>query len=141
MFQRAQRGDVEVGHPAEQREDTFALADAVLRQDIGKTVGRGAKCSIAEVADRIVAADPAQGELVAASGLHMPIDRLVGDVEAAAGQAFKQGACLRPGERAGAGLVIPEVRADVVLGPFSDALPFHGWPRIPTGKIGAWGLT
>ncbi len=101
VLQRAERGDVEFRHAAKQREDAVALRYAALRQNIGEAIYSRAKRCIGEIADAVVAADPAQGELVAAPGLHMPVDRLVGDVEAAAGKAVKQPARLRPGKRLG----------------------------------------
>ena len=66
-----------------------------MRQDIGKTICRRAKRCIGEIADAVVAPDPAQRKLFAASGFYMPIDRLVSDVEAVAGKPFKQASSFR----------------------------------------------
>jgi len=125
IFPRAERGNVQLGHTAEQREHAVTLAYAALRQDIGKAIPSSDKCCIAEIADVVVAADPAQGELIAAPGCYMPVDRLMGNVETPSGQAIEQSTPLRPGKSPRAVLVIRQVRSDVVCVTFSDPLPFH----------------
>src|ERR1019366_5644703 len=105
-----------------------AFRNPALRQKIGKTIHGRAKRRIREITDAVVAADPAQGQFAAAPGFYMPVDRLMGNVEAATGKAIKQPARLRPGKRLGALVIVDEVGADVFFRTFSDSLQFHGWP-------------
>src|SRR5664280_3161766 len=128
VLQRAKRTDVELWHAAEQRGNPVAFRNPVLGQNIGKAIYRRAKRFIGEFADGVVASDPAQSKLVAAPGFYMPIDRLMGNVEAAAGKTVKYPTRLRPGKRLGALVIVDEVGADVFFRTFSDSLQFHGWP-------------
>ena len=132
VLQRAERTDVELWHAAEQRGNPVAFRNPALRQNIGKAIYGRAKRCIGEIADAVVAADPAQSKLVAAPGLHMPVDRLVGDVEAAAGKAVKQRPRLRPGKRPWRTRHNRRGwRRRIVFRTFSDSLPFHDWPALP----------
>ncbi len=121
VFQRAERADVEFRDAAKQRRNPVAFRNPALRQHIGKAIDRRAERGIAEIADAVVTADPAQGKLVAAPGFDMAVDRLVGDIEAAIGKPIKEIARLRPGERPGVLFIIDEIGSGTVFGTFSDS--------------------
>ena len=106
VLQRAERGDVEFRSAPEQREYPVTLGDPALRQDIGEPVRLRAQSRVAEIANLIVAPDPAQSELVAAAGRDVAVDRLMCHVESAAGQTVEQRPRLCPRERPGRRVVI-----------------------------------
>ena len=94
--QCAECGQVEFRATAQQRERPVALGDSVLRQNVREAIALGAQVSVAEIANGVVAADPAQCELAAAARQHMAVDGLMRDIEPAVGQTIEQGSRLRP---------------------------------------------
>ena len=123
ILECAERGNIKLRYPPEQREHAVVFPDAVLGKRIGETVHLRGKRRIGEIANGIVARDPAQCELVAAARLHMAIDRLIGDVETTAGESIEQGPRLRPRECPHALLVVGKVRTCVILRAFPDSIP------------------
>ena len=136
VLERAKRGDVELGRPAEQRKNAISLADPALGKDVGEPVRRSSQRGIAEIANAFVAADPAQRKLVAAAAQDMSVKRLMGDIEPAAGQSVEQRASLRPREPSGVLLVIRQVGAGIIFRPFADSLPFHVSLALIEGRQG-----
>ena len=120
VLQRAESREVELRHPPEQREHPVALGDAQLPQQVGKPVGMRTQGRVGEIAHLIVTPDPPHGEHVAAAGGDMTVDRLMGNVEPATGQAVQQPPRLRPRERPRVAVVVLEVGADAVLGALAD---------------------
>src|ERR1035437_1346847 len=89
VLEGAERGDVEFGHAAEQRKNAIRFGYPTLHQDVRKPVRRGAERRVAEVANLVVTTNPAQRQLVAATGQDMSVDRLMRDVEPAVGQTIE----------------------------------------------------
>ena len=125
FLKRAESRDIELGDAAQQGEHAIAFGDAALRQNVGKPIGVLPQRRIAEIADQVVASNPAQRELVAAARQDMAVDRLMRDVEPAVRKPIKQRARLRPGERAGVCVVVRQVGARILFGPLLDSFPFH----------------
>ena len=68
----------------------------MLRQNVGEAIALDAQLRVAELANGIIAADPAQRKLAAAARQHMAVDRLIRDIEPAVGQTVEQRSRLRP---------------------------------------------
>src|ERR1035437_2690010 len=81
--------NVEFGHAAEQRKNAIRFGYPTLHQDVRKPVRRGAERRVAKVANLVVTTNPAQRQLVAATGQDMSIDRLMRDVEPAIRQTIE----------------------------------------------------
>jgi hypothetical protein len=123
-LQTAKGGDVERGHPAEQREDALTGADAEAGQHVGEAAAQLGELAVAQVLRRAIAPEEAKRQPVAVSAADMPVEAGLGHVPAAS-RAREQ---LRPGR-------LPRVH---LFSPFADsvliALPpagFNRWISIP----------
>ena len=82
--------------PAEQREHGVARAHAERRERVGHAVGLLFELAVRQLAPRVVLSEPDQRGLVTERAGRVPGDRLVRDVEAAAGEAVERVAGGRP---------------------------------------------
>ena len=81
IFQRAQRGDVELGNPAGESEDPVALADAEAAQHIGEAIGEPLQIAVAKIARLPLFAEPAQSEMIAPGTFRVTVNAFIGDVQ------------------------------------------------------------
>ena len=101
-FSVPERGDVQLGNAIGQHEHALAGRNAELTRARWRTRSSAPpERAVAEILHCTGLCDPAQRDGIAAAVQHVPVDRLVGDVETAAvGQPVEQCARGRPAERA-----------------------------------------
>ena len=97
-LQRAEHGDVELGQPPHQHEDAVARRQPQAAQRAREAADRLRQVGVAQVAPVAALADPADRDMRAAAVGDMAVDRLVRDIQPAAGQAGQRLARLRPVE-------------------------------------------
>jgi len=113
VLERAQHGGIEGGAAAQEREDAFAAADAEAPQRRGETVALLGKVRVAQGVGAPVGADEPQRLAAAEAGRHVPVRRLVGDVQAPASrQSGELPPGLVPAERGAGGVVIGQMGAN-----------------------------
>jgi len=113
VLERAQHGGIEGGAAAQEREDAFAAADAEAAQRRGEAVAPLGEIPIGQGVGAAVGPDEPQRLAAAESGHHVPVRRLVRDVQApAARQARELPPGLVPAERGAGGDVIGQMGPD-----------------------------
>lgn len=113
VLQRAECGDIELGHAAAQDEDALALTHVQPAQHVGEAIAEAAEVVVRKIARPTVLAEPAQREVRGTSAARMAIDRLVGDVEPApAGQSVERPARRGPRELRPRALVVDQIGDD-----------------------------
>ena len=116
VLPRAQCRDIQLWNAPGEDVDTLARAHFQLPQDIGKAVGALAQAGIGKIQDGTVPAQPAYRDVFAARARRMAIDRLVGYVEPARGQAVEFAPGFVPGEAGAERGIIANVRRHGVAG-------------------------
>jgi hypothetical protein len=110
VLQRAKRCDVEGGNTPGQGEHALAFGDPQRRQNIGKAITLFLQVAIGQIAYAAVLAQPTQGQVVASCTIGMPVDCLMGHIQAPpAGQAVEVTSHGLPRERGVCLVVIQEV--------------------------------
>ena len=97
-LQGSQRGDIEFGNTAQEAVYAVALGDIQGTKSVGKSVGLPLQVAVGEVADSVILTDPAKGDFVAKAMGNVSVNRFIGDVQTATGQAVETGARLVPRE-------------------------------------------
>ena len=110
-LERAESRDHEFRHAAQAGEDAVSRRHAELPQQIGEPARRPREPGERDVPARARERQTAERHMRAATGPHVPIDRLVGDVQpAAAGKAVERRAGLRPRKLSPCPMVVGHVR-------------------------------
>ena len=111
-LQRAEHGGVQLRCPVHEDEDPRALLHAELLEHVGELVGQPRHIGVGVRFAVAVLALPEDARLFAVAGRDVPVERLVGDVEAAARQAVQLIDDPLVVERRARALVVVQVRAD-----------------------------
>ena len=108
-LQRTEHRHVQLGQPPHQHEHPLAGLHAQGHQGIGEAVGLGGQVGVRQLAPLTRLADPADRHLAAAPVLQVPVDRLMGDVQAAGRQPVEQARGIAPAEARPLGRQVGEI--------------------------------
>ncbi len=127
-LQRAEDGGVQLRDAVQEDEDAVALLDAELAQHVRPLVRHPRHVGVGVGLLRAVLALPEDRRLVAIAVRDVAVERLIGDVEAAARQAVQLLRDVLPLEGCALGIVVVEVGAHLELGgrDLLDGLVGHG---------------
>ena len=132
-FERAEDGEVDLGHALHEREDALARRDAEAREHVGEAV-RLPPHVVVGVGLRLAAlALPEHRRLVRAAVGAVAVDRLVGDVQPAAGQPIELPLDLLPLKAAQHRPVVGDVRGDGEAPRLVDHRMVHSHSAPPQG--------
>ena len=135
-LERADHRHVQPGHPPHQAEHAVAGLQAERAQPVGEGGGSLRQLAVGDVRGRAVLAQAAQRDVLPPAVGDVPVDCLMGDVDAPGRQAIQPPAGLVPGEGGAQRLVVVEVGLCVrIIGQLVD----HPNQRI--GGIHTTGLS
>ena len=128
VLERAERRDVQLRDPAREHEHPLAALHPERREHAREAVRLPLQLPVGELRRRVALAQEAQRDRVRQGTVRVAIDRLVGDVQAAVGQAGEAGPRRRPRELRPRPIVVGQVRsvpARVRLANRMPARPFR----------------
>ncbi len=89
MLEGAEDGHEQVEAPAAQHDDDVAGVDGSFGEHVGEAVGQFGELAVGHLSALVRLTQQAQGDPIAVAVCDVAVDRLVGDVQAAAGEAVE----------------------------------------------------
>ena len=108
-LERANHRHIELGQPGREDEQAVTALQSRIDQHIGKAVAAIAKVAVAQAQAAAIGAQPADRHPFAIRAVGMPVDRLVTQVQRAAGQSMHRLARLVPTEIAASSVPVQQM--------------------------------